>query len=114
MGGRDVQLCVVGVLYREYFASFAVDHNLRRTYESADAVVDVDDVFPRFELVKVVDARAGFCARRGAADAGGFLLCEYTIGFCDYRKAAESAFRAQLESAARIVDAQYVCALRRR
>ncbi len=105
VGGGNVELGAVGVFDGEDFAAPAVELDFGRADEAADAVIDMDDVFARLELVEIVDAHALDRAPdgRGAVAAG-----EDAVGLGDDDEAGN------LEAAGEVVELQHRVAARGR
>ena len=102
MRGRDVKLRAVGVLDREDLAALAVRRDdLRRTDEASHAIVHMDDVLARFEVVEVVEALA---RDRGCRDAARLLLGEDAVRLGDDDKPRD------LEAGGQVVEPEHVVA----
>ena len=106
VGRRHVQLRAVGVLYGEDFAASSVQLDLGRADEASHAVVDVDHVLARLEVVEVAEPHS---LRSGGTDGPRLLLGEDPVRLRDDEQGWPVPAR-QLESARESVHAQYLVA----
>ena len=62
VSGWHMELCAVGILYREHLGALAVHEDFGRADEPADAIVDMHYIFAGVKFVEVAESCAS-CER---------------------------------------------------